>query len=252
MGCSGVKVDESIYEKKKMNVNDAIKNLYEIKAKINNNQNNNYENIYLITAESIPKFLKLVGNSESRNNITNNNNNISNENSDQLLLNYKKEEFQFLVNYVECQRLAEQDIEKKNKFIIVNDSFMENMVISQDSLIKKDVKIEINNNNKRILFNNSDKKIAFKEIDNILYKLVESDDNKSDKNDDNKSDENDDNKSDENKDKFNPPAEQIKINKNENKKIENDNSHENQYEDKKDENEHKKNNDDEKKNNSLK
>ena len=113
---------------------------------------------------------------------------------------------------------------------------MENMVISQDSLIKKDVKIEINNNNKRILFNNSDKKIAFKEIDNILYKLVESDDNKSD----------------ENKDKFNPPAEQIKINKNENKKIENDNSHENQYEDKKDENEHKKNNDDEKKNNSLK
>ena len=105
MGCSGVKVDESIYEKKKMNVNEAINNLYEIKAKINNNQNIIYENIYLITAESIPKFLKLVGNSESRNDITNNNNNISNENSDQLLLNYKREKFKLFVNYVQCKRL---------------------------------------------------------------------------------------------------------------------------------------------------
>ena len=100
----------------------------------------------------------------------------NNKNTDNDLIklfnDYQKEEINILRTFVQCFRLFEQDIENENKFIFVEESFFKNMGI--DILKKKIREIHVDKNHKYIIFNNTDKRIGFKEIDNILYKFVES------------------------------------------------------------------------------
>lgn len=150
----------------KINDSEAINSLKKIKDKIKKSQ----DNIYLINAKLIPNFL----------NINENPNNKKFEFSDDDLRNiirkYGDENFEFLTNFVECWRLAEQDIEKENIFIIADNSFMKNMNIDIKRIENKKVKIEVeNNNNKRIVFPHSSRKISFEEVGNILYKFVVND-----------------------------------------------------------------------------
>ena len=100
----------------------------------------------------------------------------NNKNTDNDLIklfnDYQKEEINILRTFVQCFRLFEQDIENENKFIFVEESFFKNMGI--DILKKKIREIHVDKNCKYIIYTNSDKRIGFKEIDNILYKFVES------------------------------------------------------------------------------
>ena len=154
----------------KINEFEAINSLKKIKGKIKKSQ----DDIYLINAKLIPNFLNINENSKNKKN------EFSDEDLSNIIRKYKDENFEFLTNFVQCWRLAEQDIENENKFIIADDSFMKNMNIDIKRIKNKKVKIEVDDkNNKRILFKNCSRRIAFEEIGNILYKFVESDDNKS-------------------------------------------------------------------------
>jgi len=154
----------------KINEFEAINSLKKIKGKIKKSQ----DDIYLINAKLIPNFLNINENSKNKKN------EFSDEDLSNIIRKYKDENFEFLTNFVQCWRLAEQDIENENKFIIADDSFMKNMNIDIKRIKNKKVKIEVDDkNNKRIVFKNCSRRIAFEEIGNILYKFVESDDNKS-------------------------------------------------------------------------
>ena len=207
MGCSGIKVTNAV---------NALKALKLINNKIKG-KNFNQDNFYLITAKSIPKFLKKIEEFETKNNtLINNIENFEDSNLRDFFQNYKREQFIFLDNFAECWHLIKKSVEE-NLFIIADVSFMDNMSMDDESIIKKKVAIEVNvqNNFRRIAFGFSKKKIAFEEIENkILYKFVESDDNKSfivDK--------------DEDEDKFNPKLVVIETKNNKNVK-----SNENQKE----------------------
>ena len=142
----------------KINEFEAINSLKKIKDKIKKSQ----DDIYLINAKLIPNFLNINENSKNKKN------EFSDEDLSNIIRKYKDENFEFLTNFVQCWRLAEQDIENENKFIIADDSFMKNMNIDIKRIKNKKVKIEVDDkNNKRKVFKNCSRRIAFEEIGNI-------------------------------------------------------------------------------------
>ena len=207
MGCSS---DRSVItiDDKKMNAFEPFKSLIETRIKLDNC--NQEEDFYIIQVKSIPKFIEIIEKPECKNYI---NDKKNNKNTDkdltELFNDYQKENIIILSNFVDCFRLFEQNIENENKFIFVEESFFKNMGI--DILKKKIREIHVDKNHKYIIFNNTDKRIGFKEIDNILYKFVESEDTISLMNDTSRKEERNDIN-------FNPKGELIiKIKNNENK-----------------------------------
>ena len=83
-------------------------------------------------------------------------------------------------NFVECFRLAEQDIEKGNEFIIVDDLFLPSINIKNKKYIEIEIDNTDKNNSKKIIrFNDSDRVIGFKETKVGFYKFIVNDENKS-------------------------------------------------------------------------
>ena len=205
MGCSGIRI------KNEINALEAFKSLKKLKLKIQKENFNQY-NIYLITAKSIPKFIEKIENSDTKKNIPENSSeDYYDKYLNDLFKNYEKEQFEFLNNFVECWHLIGKSLEE-NQFIIVDESFMNNMDMDiENDIIKKKVAIEVKaeNNFRSIVFIYFKGKIAFDEIDNkMLYKFVGSDDNKllMVYNNENEKKE----------DKFNPRREVVKTEENEN------------------------------------
>ena len=175
---------------------EAFKTLKVTKEKLNNNNQNDY--FYLIKVKSMPKFIKIIQKPDCINYI---NNKTSEENLNKHFKYYQKEKSSFLTNFNDCWRLAEQNIEEENKFIIVEKSFIDKMGINIDN--KKIEPIIVENN--KIKCYNSSRKISFTNIENILYKFTT---------DGNESLNNSTRKSEDESNKFNPDAKIIQNNGN--------------------------------------
>ena len=141
----------------------------------NTKEKKQIENIFLLLTNSMPNFINIIKQQKKE------------EDDSVLELEFKKYErdkkIRFLSNFVECWRLAEQDIEKENEFIIVEEPFIKSMNIKCKNLNKMKVKIEFDNkyNKSRniILFNTSTKIITFEKKQYIFYKFIVNDENKS-------------------------------------------------------------------------
>ena len=150
---------------------EGFKTLKVTKGKLNSNQGDDF---YLISAKSMPNFITIIQKSDCQNYIDNENDKQSEKDLIKHFKKYQTERISFLTNFVECWRLAEQDIEEENKFIIAEESFCEKMGNNIDRNNIKPMKVD----NNKIIFINSDRAIAFTKIDNILYKFT-TDGNKS-------------------------------------------------------------------------
>ena len=196
-----------IIKKGKINALKAFKSLIETRIKLN--YCSQEEDFYIIKAESIPRFIKIINIADCKDYIDK----IIDDNTDKDLIklfnDYQKEKILILNNFVQCFHILTNNIEKENQFIIVDESFLNNMDI--DIYQYNNREIHIDKYNRNIIFNTSHKRIRFKEIDNILCKFVESDDNNSIMYDTSKIEERD-------VPNFNPEGELIiKIKNNENK-----------------------------------
>ena len=197
-----------ITKKGKINALEAFKSLIETRIKLYDC--NKVDDFYIIKAESIPKFIEIIKKPECEKYINDKKKN-KNTNKDLIKLfnDYQKEKILILNNFVQCFHILTNNIEKENQFIIVDESFLNNMDI--DIYQYNNREIHIDKYNRNIIFNTSHKRIRFKEIDNILCKFVESDDNNSIMYDTSKIEERD-------VPNFNPEGELIiKIKNNENK-----------------------------------
>ena len=83
---------------------------------------------------------------------------------------YKKQKISFLHNYVQCFRLSDQDIEEQNKFIIVDETFVDIISRDNDDKNRFKIKIVVDQPYNRVQFL-SEKKIAFQEVNYLLYKF---------------------------------------------------------------------------------
>ena len=197
-----------ITKKGKINALEAFKSLIETRIKLYDC--NKVDDFYIIKAESIPKFIEIIKKPECEKYINDKKKN-KNTNKDLIKLfnDYQKEKILILNNFVQCFHILTNNIEKENQFIIVYESFLNNMDIYIYQYNNREIHIDKYNRN--IIFNTSHKRIRFKEIDNILCKFVESDDNNSIMYDTSKIEERD-------VPNFNPEGELIiKIKNNENK-----------------------------------
>jgi hypothetical protein len=178
----GVSCNEVFIIEKKGNKfsDEEILDIYESLKSFNGfiqNQNNSHNHFYLVKAKSIPKLLKIMNESDIKNNFTgeqklsdNDKNNVIKHFKD-----YKNDErIVYLSNFVQCYKLAEQDIKKENKFIIVDEIFVEK-ISKIDNINKIRVDIKVDNPYNKIQFiklNKEIKEIAFKKIDYIFYKFI--------------------------------------------------------------------------------
>ena len=129
MGISGIKNDAF----------EEFKTLKVTKGKLNNNQGDNF---YLINTKYMPNFFEIIQIFDCQKYIDNENDKQYEENLIKYFNNYEIEKISFLTNFVQYWRLAEQDIEKENKFIIVEESFIEKMGININRIKMKKLKVE--------------------------------------------------------------------------------------------------------------
>ena len=76
---------------------------------------------------------------------------------------------------MQCFRLAEQDIEKENEFIIVEELFIRGMGIINNDIKKKEVTVNVNKDNSKniIKFRTSDRILRFEEKNkSSFYKFI--------------------------------------------------------------------------------
>ena len=190
MGCSSLKMtitDEEDSTTGSCNAFEAYKHLKsfsieKIKKTLDiTKEKKQIENIFLLLTNSMPNFINII---KRQKNLELEKNE---EDDSYLEVEFQKYErdknIRFLSNFVECWRLAEQDIEKENEFIIVEEPFIKSMNIKSKNLNKMKVKIEFDNkfNKSRniILFNMSKKIITFEKKQYIFYKFIVNDENKS-------------------------------------------------------------------------
>ena len=163
MGTSGVNKYFDSYE--------SIKGVYE---KINSIVNES--NVYLVKANSIPNFIKLI--SETLYKLYHSNEKEIKDSEDKLRKNKKYELEKDIVLYSsfeECKSIIKND-DENNAFIIVDEKFLKNMGI-YDNNKDKNVYMTINNKNKEspiyeIKFKDFNNNIPFKIKDNGIYKFV--------------------------------------------------------------------------------
>ena len=148
------------------------------------NKKSPIHNIFLITTNSIQNFINIIKQPEFLNDLENENESVN----DELLLNKLKnyegdKKFKLLSNFVECWRLAEQDIEKENEFIIVNKDFIDSMGINMKNPEKMEVTIEFDKledvPRNIVKFRTSKKILTFIKKQYKFYKFVPNIENKS-------------------------------------------------------------------------
>ena len=141
-------------------------------------------NIFLITTNSIQNFINIIKQPEFLNDLENENESVD----DELLLNKLKnyegdKKIKLLSNFVDCWRLAEQDIEKENEFIIVNKDFIDSMGINMKNPEKMEVTIEFDKLDdvprNIVKFRTSKKILTFIKKQSKFYKFVPNIENKS-------------------------------------------------------------------------
>ena len=131
-------------------------------------------NVFLISVNSFPEFFKIIKNSKVLDNFGNTS---LEENLEKDLKNYSKnyqqEEIKFYCSYQECKELALQNNENENEFIIVDDSFLENINYHDNKINHKKVKMYINalNSIMKIKFPISQNEIDFEEKEKGFYKF---------------------------------------------------------------------------------
>ena len=162
---------------------EAYENIKKIIYLIRKNKQLNNE-VYLISTKSIPNFIKLIEESKVLDYITNeniDNLNISENSLKSLFLNYNIERnIKIFHEYEECRSLTEPSKEEKNEFIIVDDSFINNMDmgINNENIKIMKVILYINKDSSimKIQFPICKKNISIQEIKTGYFKFIEKED----------------------------------------------------------------------------
>lgn len=171
----------NIYHKYPYNAYESIKSILFRLNDTNNKNEIELNNVYLISTDSIREFIKRLEQSKVLDYLKSDNYNlndiIDHENIlKQLLKDYKLEKnIKFYCNFVQCFRLAEQDIEKENEFIIVEELFIRGMGIINNDIKKKEVTVNVNKDNSKniIKFRTSDRILRFEEKNkSSFYKFI--------------------------------------------------------------------------------
>ena len=164
MGCS---CEPKVLE---LGINEDYFNLYKnIKELINKMKDENQLSLetYLITTKSIPNFIRIINQSKIFDYLDQQNDELYlfEQILEKSLQNCEIDtNIKILSNFVECFSLAEQDIEKENEFIIVDDDlFLPSINIKNKKYIEIEIDNTDKNNSKKIIrFNDSDRVIGFK------------------------------------------------------------------------------------------
>lgn len=159
---------------------------YKSLKRISIEKRQNLTDIYLISTKSIPNFINIIKQPNIVEDLNKNNegNNDNEEIISKAFENYERDKrIKLLSNFVECWRLAEQDIEIENEFIIVDESFITGMKVRMNHLEKMKVSIEFDNKYDKlrnvIIFRSSVKMITFEKKETKLYKFTINDENRS-------------------------------------------------------------------------
>ena len=178
MGCSGQKASEEIeHGSKPINSNitfidDYLKAFKSIKTEsfFKNNADNIKIELYLISIESIPLFIKLIEESKV---LEYQNNEAYMEYFKKSLNNYEiEEDIKIYHKFEECKNLAGGFDQKKNQFIIVDKTFLYSMNIKEN---QNDFIIIIINNSKKpkeIFFPEEKLSLGCEPIKNGFYKFI--------------------------------------------------------------------------------
>ena len=186
MGCSSVKEELKISKSNKP-LYDAYLSFKNIYLSIKNDKESILE-VFLISAKSISNFIRCIKQTKVINELIEQNNE-SFESLNILLKKfdeYKLEEnIEFYYDYEISNNICQNN--DNNEFIIVNKTFVDNMIIDKKDIDTKKVKLYIDKINKnKITFQNSDKYINFEETDfSGLFKFVLDNDNIDNDNDNN-------------------------------------------------------------------
>ena len=115
----------------------------------------NLEDIYLLSTNSIPKFVQFIKQPVVLTNLHSDNNGDDSEFRNYLSNDIDYELFQNIKSYDSyqpCKDIAERNEDDENEFIIVEKDFIESIISNNDMLINRKVKLNINENEMKIQF----------------------------------------------------------------------------------------------------
>ena len=172
--------------------NNKYKSAYEcLKSLLNYiKKNNNLEiEVFLVSAKSIPNFIKIIEDFDSFENLNNfqnkDNNKEINEkikNSEMILKKklfyYELENISIYYDYNSCIKLMELNHDMKNEFIIADNKFMEYMNVSTEINQYKKVKISTNVNKSKMFVKFQGQNILFREKKFCIFEFYENNDYK--------------------------------------------------------------------------
>ena len=156
---------------------ESIKNMIKY---IKNNPKMTKE-VYLIDVNTIPDFIKRINESEVLDNLNldNTQNNKKEEECERKLKEFlndyiREENIKIYDSYQDCANLARDNNTEKNKIIIVDELFIENMINNDDERkYNKFVNLIVDKKKVKIQFNASGYFINLEEISTGIYKFLE-------------------------------------------------------------------------------
>ena len=134
------------------------------------------ENIYLLSTNSIPKFVQFINQQVVLTNLHSDNNRDDSEFRNCLSNDIDYELFQNIKSYdsyQSCKDIAERNKDDENEFIIVEKDFIESINSNDDRLINRKVKLNINENEMKIQFLSNFLKIKEKTKYSYQFKRTE-------------------------------------------------------------------------------
>ena len=172
--------------------NNKYKSAYEcLKSLLNYIKKNNILEIevFLVSAKSIPNFIKIIEDFEGFENLSgfqnkdnNRENNENIKNSEMALkrklLCYNSENISIYYDYNSCIKLMELNHDKKNEFIIADNKFMDYMNVNTEINQYKKVKISTNVNKSKMFVKFQDQNILFREKKFCIFEFYENNDYK--------------------------------------------------------------------------